>query len=157
MNRTYWLLPGDTVYRSRVGDSMDGFIPISNTQLLLTVILVIITGLISALLRLGLLKSLLWGTVRAFVQLTLIGYVLNYVFAWNTLWIIIPILVLMSLIASREATRRITRIPYNPNINTFIADYQHICGRYHRSSLDYWAGTLVFCSGDDTYIWYVVR
>ncbi|MFY9120243.1 MAG: ABC transporter permease [Syntrophomonadaceae bacterium] len=100
---------------------MDGFIPISNTQLLLTVILVIITGLISALLRLGLLKSLLWGTVRAFVQLTLIGYVLNYVFAWNTLWIIIPILVLMSLIASREATRRITRIPYNPNINTFLS------------------------------------
>jgi putative ABC transport system permease protein len=116
MNRTYWLLPGDTVYRSRVGDSMDGFIPISNTQLLLTVILVIITGLISALLRLGLLKSLLWGTVRAFVQLTLIGYVLNYVFAWNTLWIIIPILVLYQQ-APLGSSYSHPRSPFEPHFS----------------------------------------
>lgn len=100
---------------------MDGYIPISTTQLLLTVILVFFTGMISALLKLGLLKPLLWGTVRAFVQLTLIGYVLNYVFQWNTLWLIIPLLLLMSYIASREATRRITRIPYNPNVSTFLS------------------------------------
>ncbi|MGB4304557.1 MAG: ABC transporter permease, partial [Syntrophomonadaceae bacterium] len=83
---------------------MAGYIPISNSQLLLTIILVFITGLISALLQLGLLKPLLWGTIRAFVQLTLIGYVLNYVFQWNTLWVIVPLLLLMSFIASREAT-----------------------------------------------------
>lgn len=100
---------------------MAGYIPISNSQLLLTIILVFITGLISALLQLGLLKPLLWGTIRAFVQLTLIGYVLNYVFQWNTLWVIVPLLLLMSLIASREATRRITRIPYNPGVSTFLS------------------------------------
>jgi putative ABC transport system permease protein len=100
---------------------VDGYIPISNGQLLLTVILVFITGLISALLKLGLLRPLLWGTVRAFIQLTLIGYVLKYVFQWNTLWVIVPLLLLMSFIAAREATRRITRIPYNPGLNTFLS------------------------------------
>lgn len=100
---------------------MNGYIPISNLQLLFTVSLVLITGFISAFLRLGLLKPLLWGTVRAFVQLTLIGYVLNYVFGLNTLWIILPLLLLMSYVASREATRRITRIPYNPNLTTFLS------------------------------------
>lgn len=100
---------------------MSGYIPISYGQLALTVILVIIAGLISTLLKLGLLKPLLWGTVRAFVQLTLIGYVLNYVFKWNTLWIIVPLLLLMSLIASREATRRLSRIPYNPGFDAFLS------------------------------------
>lgn len=100
---------------------MEGYIPISNLQLVLSVSLVIITGLISALLKLGLLKPLLWGTVRAFVQLTLIGYVLNYVFKINSLWVLIPLLLLMSLVASREATRRLTRVPYDPKLTTFIS------------------------------------
>lgn len=85
------------------------YIQISNLQLALTVLLVLITGLISALLQLGLLRSLLWGTIRAFVQLTLIGYILTFVFKLNSLLIIVPILLLMAWIASREATRRITK------------------------------------------------
>ncbi|HWP96828.1 MAG TPA: iron export ABC transporter permease subunit FetB [Syntrophomonadaceae bacterium] len=98
-----------------------GYIPISNWQLLLSVLLVLITGLISTLLRLGLLKSLLWGTVRAFVQLSLIGYVLTYVFRLNSLLVIIPILLLMCLVASNEATRRIKNAPHSPALTSFIA------------------------------------
>lgn len=98
-----------------------GYIAISNTQLLLSVSLVLITGLVSAALKLGLLKSLLWGTVRAFVQLTLIGYVLTFVFALNNLVVIIVLILLMSFIASREATKRIKKAPENPNLIAFIA------------------------------------
>jgi len=97
------------------------YIPISNLQLALSVILVVITGLISAFLKLGLLKPLVWGTVRAFVQLTLIGYVLAYIFELNNLLLIVFIILLMCFIASREATRRITKTSYNPWLTSFIS------------------------------------
>jgi putative ABC transport system permease protein len=99
---------------------MSGYIPISNWQLLLSVVLVLITGFISALLQLGLLKSLIWGTIRAFIQLTLIGYILTYIFQINHLAVIIPIILLMSFIASREATRR-THTPSNQVWRSFVA------------------------------------
>ena len=43
--------------------------------------LVLVAGLVSAALRLGLLRSLAWGTLRTFVQLGLIGYALAHIFA----------------------------------------------------------------------------
>lgn len=98
-----------------------GYVLISNGQLFLSVILVFITGMISALLKLGLLKPLLWGTVRAFVQLTLIGYVLTFVFELNNVIVIIILILLMCLVASREATKRISRAPHNSNLVAFIA------------------------------------
>lgn len=98
-----------------------GYIEISNLQLLGSVSLVLLTGIISTLLQLGLLKSLLWGTVRAFVQLSLIGYVLTYVFKINNLLIILPLILLMCWVASREATRRINNAPGNPISMTFLS------------------------------------
>ena len=97
------------------------YIPISNLQLVLSVLLVLITGLVSAFFRLGLLKSLLWGSVRAFLQLTLIGYALTYIFKNNQLYIIIPIILLMCLVASREASRRVGKSPGRPMLVSFIA------------------------------------
>jgi len=97
------------------------YIPISNLQLILSVSLVIITGLVSTLFRLGMLKSLLWGSVRAFLQLTLIGYALTFIFKNNQLYIIIPVIFLMCLIASREASRRVGKAPGNPMLVSFIA------------------------------------
>jgi len=97
------------------------YIQISNLQLLLSVSLVMITGIISTLLGLGLLRSLLWGTVRAFVQLSLIGYILTYIFKLNNLLVILPIILLMCWIASREATRRISNTPGNPVPVTFLS------------------------------------
>lgn len=96
-----------------------GYIPITNQQLLISLSLVLITGLVSMFLKLGLLKSLVWGTIRAFVQLMLIGYLLTFIFRLNHPWIIIAIILLMSYIASREATRRITRTPFKPALLSF--------------------------------------
>jgi len=98
-----------------------GYIPISYWQLSLSVILVLITGVISALLGLGLIKSLLWGTLRAFIQLTLIGFILTYIFKLNTLAVIIPLVLLQCYIASREATRRIDKAPHNPLLASFFS------------------------------------
>lgn len=92
-------------------------IPISNFQLALTVLLVLITGSISAFLKLGLLKSLLWGTLRTFVQLTLVGYALTYVFQINNIWLILGLVTGMCYIASRTAVRR---TPHVPNFPAFL-------------------------------------
>jgi putative ABC transport system permease protein len=83
-----------------------GIIPISNLQLALSVTLVIVAGGISAALRLGLLKSLFWGTVRTFVQLTFIGYILKYVFTINNFWLIFAMVVLMCFIAAQASVKR---------------------------------------------------
>jgi putative ABC transport system permease protein len=98
-----------------------GYIPISNLNLFISVGLILITGFISAFLQLGLLKSLVWGTIRAFIQLTLIGYILNYIFKINSLLLIIPIILLMSFIASREATRRVKNAPQKLGFESFLS------------------------------------
>lgn len=89
-------------------------IPISNLQLAFTVLLVLITGGISSLLRLGLLRSLIWGTVRTFVQLTLIGYALTYIFAINNVWLIAAVLTIMCLIASKTAVKSVRNVSGYP-------------------------------------------
>lgn len=96
-----------------------GVIPISNLQLALSVLLVAVAGGISAALRLGLLKSLLWGTVRTFVQLTLIGYILKYVFTVNNLWLIFAMVVLMCFIAAQTSVKRSPNVSGNHTILAF--------------------------------------
>ena len=97
------------------------YIPISNLQLMMSVSLVVITGLVSALFQLGLLKSLLWGSIRAFLQLSLIGYALTFIFSNNKLYVIIPVILLMCFIASQEASRRVGKNPGKPILVSFIA------------------------------------
>lgn len=98
-----------------------GIIPISNVQLALSVILVLIAGLISAALKLELLKPLIWGTVRTFIQLTLIGYALTYIFKVNNLILIVVIITLMCLVASGTAVRRSPRVGRYPFILGFVS------------------------------------
>lgn len=98
-----------------------GVIPISNFQLALSVILVLIAGLISAALKLELLKPLLWGTVRTFIQLTLIGYALTFIFNVNNLWFIILIVTLMCLVASGTASKRTPNAGHYPLVLGFIS------------------------------------
>jgi len=91
-----------------------GVVPITDFQLALSVILVVIAGAISSALKLGLLKSLVWGTVRTFIQLTFIGYVLKYVFTLNNIWLIFGMIVLMCFIAARASVRRTPNVPRYP-------------------------------------------
>lgn len=67
----------------------DGPIVISYIDLALTTVFVLAAGLVSVALSLGLLRSLLIGTIRTFIQLLALGFVLRWVFDWQT-----PILVM---------------------------------------------------------------
>ncbi|SFG81242.1 putative ABC transport system permease protein [Desulfotomaculum arcticum] len=99
----------------------NSIIPISNFQLAFSVLLILITGGISSLLKLGLLKSLIWGTSRTFIQLTLVGYALTYIFQINNLWLIMAIITLMCYIASRAAVKRTPNVPDYPAVLAFLS------------------------------------
>jgi putative ABC transport system permease protein len=98
-----------------------GVIPITDLQLATSIILVLITGLITAVLQLGLLKPLFWGTVRTFVQLTLIGYVLNFIFNLNNLVLIIIIVILMCAVASKTAVNKTLAVGKFPLVLGFLS------------------------------------
>jgi putative ABC transport system permease protein len=86
-------------------------VPISDWQLVIAVSLVLAAGAVSALLRLGLLKTLAWATVRTFLQLFLMGWALKYLFAWDNPWLVLGLLVFMIAFAAWTALRRVTGAP----------------------------------------------
>ncbi|MEW5954780.1 MAG: iron export ABC transporter permease subunit FetB [Bacillota bacterium] len=99
----------------------EGVIPITNLQLAFSIVLVLLAGGVSAALRLGLLKSLLWGTIRTVAQLTLIGYALVYIFALENLPLVIVIILFMCAIAARTASRHTKDSLGGSGVLAFIA------------------------------------
>lgn len=93
---------------------MSQVIPISDAHLALSTLLVLTVGGVSALLRLGLLRSLLWGTVRTFVQLSLVGYVLAHVFSIDHPALVVALVLLMCLMAARASVQRIRTVSNPP-------------------------------------------
>ncbi len=85
---------------------MNGVIQITDSQLLFAALLVIGAGAISTLLRLGILRSLLWGTIRAIVQLLLLGHILVFLFSTEKPWVVFIVIALMILFAAHIARGR---------------------------------------------------
>ena len=86
-------------------------IPISDWQLVIAVSLVLAAGAVSALLRLGLLKTLAWATLRTFLQLILMGWALKYLFLWDNPWLVLGLIAFMIGFAAWTALRRVTGAP----------------------------------------------
>lgn len=78
----------------------------SNLSLILTFSLVLLSLALSYKERLGLEKDMLIGSLRAVVQLTLIGFVLKFIFALDNLFFTTIILVIMVYNASTVAAKR---------------------------------------------------
>ena len=94
---------------------------ISDFHLALSVILVIIVGVISAFLRLGLLKSLVWGTIRTFTQLILAGYVLVWIFKVNSPYLLIGVLLVMCFFGTRTAVKQTKNVVHYPAVMAYIS------------------------------------
>jgi UDP-glucose/iron transport system permease protein len=73
--------------------------------------LVIIVMIVSLLQNLRLEGELFWASLRGFVQLSLVGFVLVWVFSFDNLGIISGVLLAMCLLASRIAQKRGKGIP----------------------------------------------
>ncbi|MFC1834182.1 ABC transporter permease [Thermodesulfobacteriota bacterium] len=96
-------------------------VEISNFHLFLSAILLVIAGGVSALFRLGLLRSLAWGTFRCVVQLFVIGYVLGWVFSVDRVELVICLVALMCLVAAGTATRRTPNVAAFPTALAFVS------------------------------------
>jgi putative ABC transport system permease protein len=90
---------------------MNEYLQLSAGQVALAASLVVLNGLLSIVLRLGLERSLLLAGVRMVAQLALMGFVLKWVFAAHSWpWVVLLMLV-MTLVAGVSAVRRSAR-PY---------------------------------------------
>ncbi|MFC1618545.1 ABC transporter permease [Candidatus Neomarinimicrobiota bacterium] len=86
---------------------------LSFTDVALSLILMAIAIALSRWERLGLEKNLAIGTVRAFIQLTLIGFALKILFQINSPWLLLLVLPVMLTVASIESVRRQqVRVPH---------------------------------------------
>jgi putative ABC transport system permease protein len=71
--------------------------------------LIVVCGLISIVLRLGMGRSLFFAAVRTVVQLLLIGFVLRWVFSVDRWYFVLAVMTLMTIIAGIAAVRRTSR------------------------------------------------
>jgi putative ABC transport system permease protein len=94
---------------------------IGDLQLAASVALVLIAGVISAALQLGLLRNLLWATARTVVQLMLVGYVLTEIFAIDHPLLVAGIVALMCLVAGRAVIQRVERPPFGAHLLAALA------------------------------------
>jgi putative ABC transport system permease protein len=82
-------------------------VPIGWIELGLATVFVVVTGMISVAMSLGLVKNLLIATLRTYVQLFLLGFILVWIFAHNHPWVVFPIFFLMIGITAQMALSRI--------------------------------------------------
>ncbi len=71
--------------------------------------LILVCGLISAVVGLGIGRSLLLAGTRTVVQLLLVGLVLQWVFSIDRWYFVIALMTLMTLVAGLSAVRRVER------------------------------------------------
>ncbi len=90
-------------------DEQVGAIPLSAVDLAIASGLVIVAGLVSMSLRLGLERRLAVAAVRTVVQLMLIGYVLKWIFAIENVLLVLVFAALMIIAAGHAAVRRPSR------------------------------------------------
>ncbi len=80
--------------------------PLDATDLCIAAGLVLLAGIVSLVLRLGVERRLGIAAIRTTVQLLLIGYVLEYVFALDAAWAVLAVMLVMIAVASHAAIRR---------------------------------------------------
>ena len=85
------------------------YLELSNLQVGLATLLILINGVISVALRLGLHRKLAIAALRTVVQLLLVGLVLHWVFALNKWYFIFGLMLMMALVAGVAAVRRTAR------------------------------------------------
>ena len=86
-----------------------GAIDLSAVDLAIAAALVLVAGVVSIILRLGLEKRLGIASVRVIVQLLAVGLVLKWVFELENLWLIAAVIGLMVIAATHAGVRRSQR------------------------------------------------
>ncbi len=88
---------------------MSPYIELTNLEVCLAAVLIVINGVVSIVLRLRLEKTLAIASVRTVVQLSLVGVVLSWVFRVDRWFVVLAIAAVMTLIAGFSAADRSKR------------------------------------------------
>ncbi|ORM71584.1 iron efflux ABC transporter permease subunit FetB [Pantoea rwandensis] len=93
---------------------------ITDSSLLLSLMLVVIALLISQKEKLGMSKDIIWSVCRAIVQLVIVGYVLKSIFNLNNRWLTILMVLFICVNAALNARKRSRNID-NALVISFVA------------------------------------
>lgn len=88
-----------------------GVVPIGWPQLLLASGFVLVTGALALWMQLGVTKDLAIGAARTYIQLLLLGVVLQWAFAADRWWWVVGILAIMTVAAARIILQRAPDAP----------------------------------------------
>ncbi len=91
--------------------TVGGVIAIGWPQLALATLFVVLVGVISMRLALGIEKDLAIATVRTYLQLIALGLILRWVFGIDSPWLVIAILVIMMSAAAQTIVKRAPDAP----------------------------------------------
>lgn len=94
---------------------------LSTLDIAIAAALMLVNGLLSVFLRLGLARQLLVASLRTVVQLLFIGYVLAWVFAHAYWYVVLPIMLLMTLIAGLSAGERAAMRYPGQTLNSIVS------------------------------------
>lgn len=84
-----------------------GVIDIGTVELFAASALMLVAGVVSWRLALGQERSIAIATVRAFVQLLAMGFLLVYLFRYQSWWLVLAVLLAMALCATQIAASRV--------------------------------------------------
>ncbi len=85
----------------------DAYLPLTYWQVWLAALLLIVNGLASALLQLGMQRQMAIAALRTVVQLSLVGFVLQWVFAVNHPLLVLGTILVMTTVAGVSAAQRV--------------------------------------------------
>ena len=85
----------------------DGVVSIGYFELFAAGGLMLIAGFVSFKLELGMTKRIVVSTLRCFLQLLAVGFLLKYLFEYQTWWIVLLVLAFMVISATQIATSRV--------------------------------------------------
>jgi len=103
-----------------------GIIDIGYWGLISSLFFVLLAGISSVILQLGLHRDILWGTVRTISQLFLMGFILRYVFQLDSPWPVLLIFAGMTFFAARIIAGRVKNkeIPFMvPTVISMMLSY----------------------------------
>ena len=100
---------------------MSGVIEIGTVDLILATVFIVIVGGLSIVMALGLVRSLFVATLRTYLQLLALGFVLRWIFDVNTWWLVLLALFVMILASVHTVLPRVKHGPRGIARGTFLA------------------------------------
>jgi putative ABC transport system permease protein len=90
-------------------------------ELALATFFIMVAGVVSLAMSLGLLRSIAIATLRTYLQLIALGFVLTWIFSTHSVWIVLGVFLFMMLMTAQILLKRVKHKPSSLYFSTFTA------------------------------------